>query len=87
MGRIPGTVKWLLAPALAAFFGYAVIGPRMAGKVKKAVQEQVGKLAPDAEGPATPPPPATTVEARPLAETRPEEKEPRPRRRRRHAEP
>ena len=86
MGRVPGIVKWLLAPALAAFVGYGVIGPRMAGRVTipKVVQERVDGLAPEPAAQETPaaPPPKVTVEARPLADLPAKDDARRPRRKR-----
>ncbi len=48
MGRVPGVVKWVVSPALAALLGYSVIGPRFAGhpRIVKAVQEGVSKVIP-----------------------------------------
>ena len=44
MGRVPGFVKWVVSPALAALLGYSVIGPRLAGHkaIVKAVQDKTG---------------------------------------------
>ena len=98
MGRGSGFVKFLVAPALCAVFGFFVLGPYLgrSPKLKKMVEKAtqfvpkgpVATSVPDpsetvsSEPPTSDPKPNVSVDVKPLPD---EPTSPRPHRRRRHS--
>ena len=58
MGRVPGFVKWVVAPLAAGAAGFYVVAPMFRGKVPlpKFVEKAASLAAPRPDGPETAPP-------------------------------
>lgn len=59
-----GICKWVLVPACAAFIGFALIGPRIGGKVEDSMKKIPGlnKSTPKPKGPEAPKPSKRALE-------------------------